>query len=527
MKRADISYKILSAVIYAAFILFMCIVIANKDNLHVDGFFSYGLSNQTYTDHIGMAPLEGKVFTPAESAWQEYLTVQEGARFDYGNVWKNQKEDVHPPLYYVLVHTVCSLFPNQFSIWFAASINIVFAVLTLFVSGKIIRELGGKNRTVLLFSAAFSLSAGFLSAVSLLRMYLMTMFWVTLVSLLFLKIYKEGIVVKRFLALSVVCTGGVLTHYYFIIWLFFLCLVMGIYLLYQKMWKTILAFIISIGSAGLGSVFIFPGMIYHIFLEYGDRGEQSKQKLLHTSMTENLEKLKDYFGYLNHQLFGGMLPVLLVLVVVLLILITLVKKEKLEVRIAFPWFLLGIPCFCYYILIARISVYTADRYIQPIYPIVMIVGFGSVLVLTGKLIRNRKLFLSISCICILLLSINGLRICPWEYLYKENGKMLRELEAYSDCECLFVYDADDPYNRVQQSYFEVRQYESVVFIADTDLYLMSNLELENKNQLIVCIDYACNTEIIMETLQTVNPAFSVAENLGKAGLYTTTWHLGE
>lgn len=527
MKRTGISYKIISALIYVTFVLLMCLVISRKENLHVDGFFSYGLSNQTYTDHIGLAPLEGKVYTPAPNAWQEYLTVQEGARFDYGNVWKNQEEDVHPPLYYGILHTICSFFPNQFSIWFAASINIVFAVLTLFISRKLVRELGGNDTCVLLFSAAFSLSAGMLSSISLLRMYLVTMFWVTMVSWLFLKIYREGGKPKYFATLSAVCAAGILTHYYFILWLFFLSLVMGVYLLYRKKWKTILAFIVSVGAAGLGSVLIFPGMIYHIFLESGDRGEQSVQKLLHTSKAENLEKLRDYFGYLSHQLFGGFLPTLIFLAVVLLILIVFVKKEKLTGKELFPWFLLGVPCICYYVLIARISVYTADRYIQPIYPVVLVVGFGFLLIFAEKLLKLKKIFPVISCIVILMLSINGIRICPWEYLYREDGRMFEKLAAFSDCECLFVFDSHDPYNRIQQSYFEVRQYKSVVFIADTDLELLKDLSLEEKKQLVLCIDYACNTENVLEAIKTLAPSLSTIEELGKAGLYTTTWYLRE
>lgn len=528
MKNANTSYKILSAVIYVAFILFMCVVIANKDNLHVDGFFSYGLSNQTYTDHIGMAPLEGKVYTPAESAWQEYLTVQEGARFDYGNIWKNQAEDVHPPLYYVLLHTICSLFPNRFSIWFAAFINILFAVLTLLVSQKIVRELGGSNKIVLLFSVAFSLSAGMLSAVSLLRMYLMTMFWVTLVSWLFLKIYRNDGNPKSFAAVSVVCAAGTLTHYYFVVWLFFLCFVMGVSLLWGKKWKKILAFVVSVGAGEIASILIFPGMIYHIFLENGDRGEQSVQKLLYTSKSENLEKLTDYFGYLNEQLFGGLLPLLIVLIAASFIVVTVsVRKKKVTAEKIFPWFLLGIPCVCYYVLIARISVYTADRYIQPIYPVVLIVGLGSVLISMEKLLKNRGLFLIVSGLLVLLMSVNGLRICPWEYLYKEDGRMFQQLDAYADCDCLFVYDANDPYNRIQQSFFEVSRYRSVVFVADTDLEMLENISLENKEQLILCIDFACDTEAVLEALEAVNQRFSSAVELGKAGLYTTTWYLGE
>ena len=105
--------------------------------------------------------------------------------------------------------------------------------------------------------------------------------------------------------------------------------------------------------------------------------------------------------------------------------------------------------------------------------------------------------------------------------------MFEKLSDFSDFECLFVYDSHDPYNRIQQSYFEVRLYKSVVFIADTDLELLADLSLGEKKQLVLCTDYACNTENVLEAIKAFAPALSSVEQLGKAGLYTTTWYLGE
>jgi len=197
-----------------------------------------------------------------------------------------------------------------------------------------------------------------------------------------------------------------------------------------------------------------------------------------------------------------------------------IDKEKL-----FSWLLPGVPCVCYALLVARISVYTADRYVQPIYPIVLIAGMGLVLVCLEAFIKSKKLSLAISCLLICVVSANGLRICPWEYLYRESGRLLKTLEAYAGQDCIFIYDKDDPYARVQQSYFEVRQYRSVVFVADTDLELLGDLGLEGSDSLIVCIDYACDAESVLDAVMRADRRLSRRTELGKAGLYSTTWYL--
>lgn len=66
----------------------------------------------------------------------EYMTAKKGNRFDFASVWWNQTQDVHPPFYYALLHTVCSLLPGTFSKWYAGMINMMFAIFTLYVLRK-------------------------------------------------------------------------------------------------------------------------------------------------------------------------------------------------------------------------------------------------------------------------------------------------------------------------------------------------------------------------------------------------------
>lgn len=62
---------------------------------------------------------------------------------------------------------------------------------------------------------------------------------------------------------------GALTHYYFIVYLFFLCIAFGIYLLLCKRYRDVIVFILSMAGSGSIAVMIFPNMIKHMFLKTG------------------------------------------------------------------------------------------------------------------------------------------------------------------------------------------------------------------------------------------------------------------
>lgn len=120
--------------LYVLFLLMLVGVIASKKNYFIDEIYSYGLANHVMEDGepIWIQPkLAPYTYASGGEAYYEYMTVQEGERFNFANVWKNQANDVHPPLYYVVIHLICSLLPGMFTKWQAGFVNILFALLAL------------------------------------------------------------------------------------------------------------------------------------------------------------------------------------------------------------------------------------------------------------------------------------------------------------------------------------------------------------------------------------------------------------
>ena len=96
---------------------------------HSDEIWSYGLANSYYDPYIYMTPEQDYYKNVDEwitgDTFRDYLTVDENHRFAYGSVTYNMKHDMHPPLFFWLLHTICSFFPGQFSRWYGYSINFV------------------------------------------------------------------------------------------------------------------------------------------------------------------------------------------------------------------------------------------------------------------------------------------------------------------------------------------------------------------------------------------------------------------
>ena len=101
--------KLLSLIIYGLFVILMIIVIIQNEHYHMDEICSYGLSNH----QIHFPFKEGKYEYPKEIFYKNYLVVNINSRFNYYKVWENQSKDVHPPMYYVFLHTIYSFFPEK------------------------------------------------------------------------------------------------------------------------------------------------------------------------------------------------------------------------------------------------------------------------------------------------------------------------------------------------------------------------------------------------------------------------------
>ena len=503
--------------IYIVFSVFMVLAIGNKENLYVDEVYSYGLAN--HTEGSMMFVEEGYTYYPSSTPWMNYMTVDSENRFDYRTVWANQKADVHPPLYYVILHTICSFFPESFTIWFAGMINILSALGTLFFLRKTVLVLTGDVRIQKLISLAFVCSAGILSAATFLRMYMLAMLWVT--ALTCLMVMQTGTYSKKkFYLMLFSCTiGGALTHYYCIVFAVFISIVYGCILVRQKCWKGAGFFCLVQGTAAVVSVVVFPSMITHMFSS--GRGQESANNLIGSSLSAGLSRIKWFFEILDEELFGGILIYLFFVMLAILIVCgcchrcsSLTEEKKVTVE---RYLIITIPVILYFLLVSKIAVFVTDRYMYPVYA-VLFLGVSCALGSWMKS-RSRQYYIYILAVVVSVMTVNGWKSMEWEYLYKPSAAFLDTASSYAEVDCIYVYDK--PW-KTNPAYYEVSNYHSVTFFTIEHLAMLSDSESSSRYRLLVAV--TGDDEVILNRIMDLCPELNTYEYLGGYG-YSNTYYL--
>lgn len=448
-------------ILYVVFGIVMVLTVMNKQNMHVDEIWSYTLSNNVGS--IMMRFDEGRTYVPAEQMYLQSVAVNDASeQFNFASVWKNQTDDVHPPLYYMILHIICSLNMGKFSIWYAASINIVFALLSLYIFRKLMRCFVEDTIVTDFCSVLFALSVGVLQNVTFLRMYVMAMFWVTLIAYLFVRALEEEFSWKSQIQICLTAIAGALTHYYCIIYLCATCVIFGICLILLKRWKELLVLVGNMVFAAGMSVKIFPAMLKHMFSGY--RGTQTVDNLMKWTGFERWERLKSFYGFINTQMLGKIGSAGIVFAVLILVAFVLIGREKGFVRFEWKktacmrWLIVGIPMGAFFLFVSESAVYVTDRYLFPIYAVTLCLFLAMIAVIWKKLAEDKTVYI-VMCLVGTVLITNGFGSAQWEYLYRSSGNRA----DYSDRNCICVYDSVRW--KVQSTFYEVKNYKSATFIS--------------------------------------------------------------
>lgn len=433
-----------------------------KINYHVDEYYTYGLSNNRgsiWPSFENGVPYEG------DSIFLDYLAPDKSERFDYSIVWDNQAADVHPPLYYALIHTICSFSPNAFNKWAALSLNIVLLIvvdlLVFFIAKLLLRSPWGAFCTM----AINGMTLLTVNTTLFLRMYMLMTVFVLGITYLFLKYWKEKHDWKFYIMLFMLSLGGALTQYYFLIYLFSLCIVFGIIRILQKRWKEVLFFLLTLGGAGCASVIIFPAMLEQIFGN-GYRGQQAFENA--TAFSDAPKHILQYFQIINRELFGGF--ILLVMLFVVSCLAIFISKKKKKCDELSSLCLLLMPTIFYCIVIALIAPYQYNRYIMAIGPLFVLAAIWFMLHVIWEVCKRRNMLLS----NLIVVGIFSIMICSsmsltgWmpEYTYQSTKERLENAATYSDSRVLYVNIAAWAVNDNMQ---ELIKYKDFTFIDENQL----------------------------------------------------------
>ncbi len=216
--------------ILVIFIALSCYKHTEKVDYNMDEIVTYSFANNTGNKQWEW---QKKLDNPRESLEVFFTTNEYNPPFNYKNVWENSQGDTHPPLYYMLVHTMSSLFYGRFNKWIPFCVNIVFGCLIIFMVYKAAGILMVNELAALFCSFVFAINPAFIEMVSFLRMYVMGMFCCVLLAYLVVKYW--GTWNRSFYIFNtLILIFSSLTHYYFLIYAFFVYGMIALYYLFQK-----------------------------------------------------------------------------------------------------------------------------------------------------------------------------------------------------------------------------------------------------------------------------------------------------
>ena len=409
--------KFLFFVIVLLQIVLLVFYMNNKVCFFCDEIYSYSLSNspfQTLFQPIGLNNeqvietdykwLDGKLFN-------DYITASENNRFNYSNVYHNQTVDSHPPFYYYLLHTICSLFPNTYSKWYGFFINIccfIIIQILLFVTSK---EIFKSEKYALLTCLLFGFSSSAIDCHIYIRMYSLVTVFNLLLLYLYIICFNSKISVFKQLSIALVIIIGSLTHYHFFVYAFFLTLTFISLSLINKNYKQFWSISLSSLFGVIISIIYYPYLFVH--LKTSPRG---------TEVFELLDRISPVFkayAYIWKEFLGlGLkfstyLSLLLFTVGVIFVIVYLVNnyfkdlnQPALKITI--------ITTFCYCLLVSLSVNYrllgfiTSERFYLPI-------SFAAYIMLVMLLYKLKNIYLSSFLVIITLLS--GIFMLDYYYSY--------------------------------------------------------------------------------------------------------------
>lgn len=489
-----------------AIILFVILIAfgSNKAGFFVDEYFSF-LNANLSPDELTTIIASGENTYSGQELIDMCLIRDQEERFDYQEVWKNQEADTHPPLYYAIVHTVCSFTMTHFDmITIGIAINIVIAMLIYFVLVKLIMLFVGKKSSAAIYAFLYCISFSFINCFLFIRMYLLlTLFTILLVYVLCSNIEREHYPMRFYFKLFIVICGGMLTQYYFGIFLAFSSMVVLIYLLSKKRYKNIVLGLITVLGAILCFYLIFPKGINHIF--FGDRGSQAIDNMVNANLSDNIAKM---FQIINTQVFGNCIYFIGAILIFLLITrIYYLIKNKETINITINHTLLLLPSLLSFILISKIAAYLTDRYVMALMPEMFLGCFLLIRQLLQPLWKSSK-----SDILTWLLMLGCILLAyrdPIPFMIDGDRACIAQINQFDqNTKCIYLYDEGKEW-AAQCNLFELENLNEITFLPHTDF-------------LYYCIDFSQYDTLLLYNSMDIDSdeVKNIAETSAQIGQYT-------
>lgn len=472
-----------------------------KKGMHFDEFFSYFNTNNSY----GREAYD-RSWVSSENIKKDFYVLP-GERFNYARVIELQSYDVHPPVYYLFLHTVCSFMCGVYSMWQGIGLNIFFTLISTVFLFLIINRFTQNDIISALFVLMIILCPGVISNVMFIRMYaLMTMFMILQV---YIHILMEGhksfndIPIRLMIISGVITYLGFLTHYFYLVFLFFLeaAFILPHFKGIRNEIKSIVKYCMIIALSGVLGVISYPACLGQV--NSGYRGVEVKGYM--TDLSDIGMRLRFFGGLIDRFVFNGITYYILLFISLLAVTAYFIRSRKrvsdkiddngagsndagLLIRC------LLIPVLGYFIISAKGSLIGDEammRYQLPIYPFILAVTFVIIYMLLVYLIQNNGRTVLVIMLVLggvfLLTDILALNSGNVYYRYPENEQRIAICAADHDKTCMYIYNSENNKYFLWSDSDQLWQFDEVYFADINNTDAINDARINDSDEMIVFI----------------------------------------
>lgn len=469
-----------------------------KKGFHEDEYYSYYSTNFTE----GWTVPDGE-FVDMEHYAKEFMVLP-GERFQYSLVKTIQSWDVHPPMYYWFLHTICSLTPEIFSKWQGLGLNMgcfVFSLVLFYLCAAELTRNASQKYLPLLLTACYAFTPGIVSGVMFVRMYTMLSALILLSVYLHLLAYRKD----RFnnlcflIAMAMVSYVGFLTHYYYLIFQGIMTFSVCILLLIRTK-KIQMPFIYggSIAISVILGIVTYPSALGQMFR--GQRGAEATANFF--DITNTLDRIGYFVKLANKHWFGNLGLVLVILLIILIVgRVVWGNQENPEISIV-----LGITSLGYFLAVSKTALMLGDSSIRYILPILgpLWLTILSLMFLGQEIQKKDKMkilerLLVIILACVFLSNLVQLVKGNVLFLYPEDTEKVMYAKEHHDSVIVYIYHGDESW-KVWESTDELLEYDKVYFVSDASADRIENEEILNAEELIVYVSVDTDEEVQLQRL---------------------------
>ena len=437
MKDRKKEIIIISIILVLQTIIF-AIVGVNKEYIHMDEAYSLGLANY---DKVEIQDSED-FYNQWHNGeyYEDYLAVQDKDVGQYKQVYENQKNDVHPPIYYLLLRIAMGFNVNNYSKWPGIILNmIIYIFITIFmylILQKLFENKKYSKEKALILAFVSSITMASLTNVIYIRMYALSALNILIITYLHMKLIdSEKIKPKLLIAVGISALIGSLTHYYYLFYLAMLYVTFVVKYIKEKKYKDLLYYTITMCIAGVLSLIIFPYSIQHMFFGYRGQGVISKL----TNVPEFAKSIIDYLGKVNKFAFNYLMIFIISLIIGFAIYKTIKKEKIIKEKNKYINHILFSILF-YFVLVAVASPWIELRYIMPVCGLIFVVTIYYYEQIVCKFSVKTNNIIMIATFVTILISPIIFKIEP-EVAYLDKKEIVSQLENEINVPTLYLFNS--------------------------------------------------------------------------------------